>query len=398
VHRLPFQDEQWRRGLEDRFRALLAGELRSYEVEHRRAHMSVLPPDTVPMKAVRTTTDLRAQLNRIVDEASECLMCLGSRSREVPYLDRIVAKLTHQPHVAHYRMMWGQPHHEVFITHLRRLLALQALRECQDSSGRIRLGMVAETSREPERFIVANEREALFVIPPEQVGKLQLCRRLQRRRNRRPLQGVCERPLQLLPSAHARRRRAHAATPRRRMTSGHGRAASSGAGDTTPTESILELARALVRIPSRAGQDPSEPAITTARAWLHDHDVPTSVLGSDGAPVAVLAMIEGARQEPAYCLNACLDTAPFGDESAWKHPPASGHVEGGWLHGRGAADSKMAVAIFAHLAAELNARADKRQGRLAVLFDCDEHTGGFAGAKTFLAHHPNLAGAMIGTP
>ena len=33
-----------------------------------------------------------------------------------------------------------------------------------------------------------------------------------------------------------------------------------------------------------------------------------------------------------------------------------------------------------------------------MLFDCDEHTGGFAGAKTFLAHHPELAGAMIGYP
>ena len=109
-------------------------------------------------------------------------------------------------------------------------------------------------------------------------------------------------------------------------------------------------------------------------------------------------MIEGARQEPTYCLNACLDTAPFGDESAWEHPPTSGHVEAGQLHGRGAADSKMAVAIFAHLAAELVTVADKLQGRLAVLFDCDEHTGGFAGAKTFLADYPNVAGAMIGYP
>ena len=126
--------------------------------------------------------------------------------------------------------------------------------------------------------------------------------------------------------------------------------------------------------------------------------MPTSVLHADGAPVAVLAMIEGARQEPTYCLNACLDTAPFGDESAWEHPPTSGHVEAGQLHGRGAADSKMAVAIFAHLAAELVTVADKLQGRLAVLFDCDEHTGGFAGAKTFLADYPNVAGAMIGYP
>jgi succinyl-diaminopimelate desuccinylase len=182
------------------------------------------------------------------------------------------------------------------------------------------------------------------------------------------------------------------------MTSGRSRAASSDASDTTPDESILELARALVQVPSRAGQDPPKPVIAAARAWLDDHDVPTSVLESDGAPVALLAMIEGARDEPTYCLNACLDTAPFGDESSWRHPPMSGHVEGGWLHGRGAADSKMAVAIFAHLAAELMPHAAKLQGRLAVLFDCYEHTGGFAGAKAFLADYPNLAGAMIGYP
>ena len=182
------------------------------------------------------------------------------------------------------------------------------------------------------------------------------------------------------------------------MTSGRSGAASSDASDTTPAESILELARALVQIPSRAGQDSPEPVIAATRAWLDDHDVPSSVLRSDGAPVGVLAIIEGARPEPTYCLNACLDTAPFGDESAWEHPPTSGHVESGWLHGRGAADSKMAVAIFAHLAAELVSVADRLQGRLAVLFDCDEHTGGFAGAKTFLATYPNLAGALIGYP
>jgi succinyl-diaminopimelate desuccinylase len=176
-------------------------------------------------------------------------------------------------------------------------------------------------------------------------------------------------------------------------------AAGSEASQTAPdADSILDLASTLVQIPSRAGQDPPEPIIAAIGGWLEGHEVPTSVLHSDREPVAVLATIEGAGTGPTYCLDACLDTAPFGDERAWRHPPTSGHVEDGQLHGRGAADSKMAVAIFAHLAAELVTVSDRLQGRLLVLFDCDEHSGCFAGAKTFLAHHADVAGAMIGYP
>jgi succinyl-diaminopimelate desuccinylase len=183
------------------------------------------------------------------------------------------------------------------------------------------------------------------------------------------------------------------------MTPHRSAAASSDTSQAVPhAASILDLARRLVQIPSRAGEDPPGPIIATIRGWLDDHEVPTTVLHSDGAPVAVLATIEGARTGPTYCLDACLDTAPFGDERAWRYPPTSGHVEDGQLHGRGAADSKMAVAIFTHLAAELVTVADTLQGRLVVLFDCDEHTGGFAGAKTFLAQYHDAAGVMIGYP
>jgi succinyl-diaminopimelate desuccinylase len=173
----------------------------------------------------------------------------------------------------------------------------------------------------------------------------------------------------------------------------------SDAGRTgAPADSILDLAGTLVQIPSRAGEDPPEPIIAAVGGWLEGHDVPTSVLHSDGAPVAVLGTIEGGASGPTYCLDACLDTAPFGDERAWQHPPTSGRVEDGQLYGRGSADSKIGVAVFAHLAAELVTVADTLHGRLVVLFDCDEHSGGFAGAKTFLARHPDVAGVMIGYP
>lgn len=170
VRRLPFQDEQWRRGLEDRFRAILAGELHSYELEHRLASQSSLPPGTVPVRVVRTSAELRRQLERLVDEARECLLCLGSRSREAGYLDHIAAKLTHEASVAHYRVLWGEPHHDVMIPHLFRLLSLQSLRESQDNAAKIRIGLFRDWKLEPERFIVANEHEALMVLAPQQVG------------------------------------------------------------------------------------------------------------------------------------------------------------------------------------------------------------------------------------
>jgi hypothetical protein len=170
VRRLPFHDEQWRRGLEDRFRAILAGELHSYELEHRLTTHSTVPPGTVPVKLVRTSAEVRAQLHRIVEETRECLLCVGSRSREANYLDRIIAKLTHETRIAHCRVLWGEPHHEVMIPHLLRLLSLQSLRQSQDGAGGIRIGLFRDWRLEPERFIVANEHDALMVLAPRQVG------------------------------------------------------------------------------------------------------------------------------------------------------------------------------------------------------------------------------------
>lgn len=97
-------------------------------------------------------------------------------------------------------------------------------------------------------------------------------------------------------------------------------------------------------------------------------------------------------------LDACLDTAPFGDEGRWTHPPASAIVEDGWLHGRGSADSKAGVAIFCHVAARLAARRDRLHGTLTLLFDLDEHTGGFGGAKAYFAGRAAPAGVLIGYP
>jgi succinyl-diaminopimelate desuccinylase len=105
--------------------------------------------------------------------------------------------------------------------------------------------------------------------------------------------------------------------------------------------------------------------------------------GPGSATVALTCEVPGGRPGPRFVLDACLDTAPFGDEAAWTYPPASGEITRGWLHGRGSADSKAGAAIFAHVAARLRDAAGGLDGSVVLLFDVDEHTGGFGGAKAY---------------
>jgi len=167
-------------------------------------------------------------------------------------------------------------------------------------------------------------------------------------------------------------------------------------------ESVTELLKRLVQVPSRGGLDPYEPIIELVASWFGDHGLsPRRLLDGDGQPVGLACDVVGSRPGPRYVLDACIDTAPFGDETAWRFPPTSAVIEDGWLYGRGAADSKAAVAVFAHVAARLREQASELRGALTVLYDADEHTGRFGGAKQYFAgpdSPADVAGVMIGYP
>jgi succinyl-diaminopimelate desuccinylase len=168
----------------------------------------------------------------------------------------------------------------------------------------------------------------------------------------------------------------------------------------TDYPSVMRLLTALVQTPSRGGIDDYTAVIGIVETWLRDSGLEPQVLTGPTGPVAVLCDVHGTRPGPHYVLDACLDTADLGDESAWAHPPFSATVEDGWLCGRGTSDSKAAVAIFCHLAARLAAAPDAFQGTLTILFDLDEHTGGFAGIRSYLETpaSADVAGVMIGYP
>ncbi|WP_372405414.1 M20 family metallopeptidase [Streptomyces luteireticuli] len=165
--------------------------------------------------------------------------------------------------------------------------------------------------------------------------------------------------------------------------------------------SVIGLAQELIRLPSRGGIDGYGPVLGVLEGWLAGRALPHRRLYDDtGALVGLLVEIAGGKPGPWWALDACMDTAPFGDESAWSFPPTAGDVVDGWLRGRGAADSKLAASVFCHIAADLHSHAAGLPGGLAVLLDVDEHTGGFGGARAYLNDPtaPRPAGVMIGYP
>lgn len=171
--------------------------------------------------------------------------------------------------------------------------------------------------------------------------------------------------------------------------------------DRVRTASVVELASELIRRPSRAGIDDYGPVLTVLEDWLAARELPHRRLhDAAGAPVGLLVEIPGGQPGPWWTLDACVDTAPYGDEAAWSFPPACGDVVDGWLRGRGAADSKLSASMFCHIAADLAPRAAGLTGGLAVLLDVDEHTGHFGGARAYLddPHAARPAGVMIGYP
>lgn len=158
--------------------------------------------------------------------------------------------------------------------------------------------------------------------------------------------------------------------------------------------SVVELTMRLVKIPSRAEIDDPGPMFAELDAWLEAHGLTTEMVRSaSGEPVALASRVSAPVEGPIYVLNAPVDTAPFGDESAWSRPPLSGEVADGWLHGRGAADCKSGAAIFCHVLAGLRPAT----GTVVALFDADEHSGGFSGVRTFFDTE-RAAGVYIGYP
>lgn len=113
---------------------------------------------------------------------------------------------------------------------------------------------------------------------------------------------------------------------------------------------------------------------------------PQIITDDDGEPLALWTVVEGSEPGPVLMLNACMDTAKVEAETRdrWECDPFSGKIDAkGWMHGRGAGDSKAGVVVNAHIASLALKRREQLKGSLIVVSDLHEHDGSMQGIKAF---------------
>lgn len=105
-------------------------------------------------------------------------------------------------------------------------------------------------------------------------------------------------------------------------------------------ERMTEFCREIIRIPSISGQE-EQCAIRVAGEMK---DLGYDEVTLDGAG-NVIGLVRGAGKGRSIMLNTHLDQVHPGDQSSWAHPPFEAILENGIIYGRGASDTKGAMAV-----------------------------------------------------
>lgn len=105
-----------------------------------------------------------------------------------------------------------------------------------------------------------------------------------------------------------------------------------------------------------------------------------------------IGIVRGLGEKPALMLSSHLDVVDVGDAASWEHPPFSGAIEDGHLHGRGAMDIKGPLALQTYAAAQfLEQRA---AGDIYVAHTIMEERGGW-GMESLMKEGVLVPGAVI---
>jgi hypothetical protein len=102
---------------------------------------------------------------QIVKEAEEGIYTTGSRSRDTVYLNAIESQLAENEKLIYYRVLYGNPHHQILKTHLEKILDIRDPKKRPLGIKTIFIGLYNEYTVEPEKFVCANEKIALVVLP-----------------------------------------------------------------------------------------------------------------------------------------------------------------------------------------------------------------------------------------
>ncbi|NKQ35056.1 MAG: YgeY family selenium metabolism-linked hydrolase [Chloroflexi bacterium] len=122
---------------------------------------------------------------------------------------------------------------------------------------------------------------------------------------------------------------------------------------------MIEFVQALVQTPSLSGAE--QPVVEIIVQEMRALGFDRVWVDANGSAIGI---IEGTQPGPTLLLDAHCDTVGIAPGSTWQRDPFAAEVDDGYIHGRGTADMKGALAAMIYAAAGL----DRAQlaGRVAV--------------------------------
>jgi acetylornithine deacetylase/succinyl-diaminopimelate desuccinylase family protein len=149
-------------------------------------------------------------------------------------------------------------------------------------------------------------------------------------------------------------------------------------------DQVVAFARRLIAAPSENPGGTEHEAAAVAAEMLQPLGASMRTVESpDGRP-NLIATFGGTG--PKLVWNGHLDVVPVGEPSGWPYPPFDGVVEGGVLHGRGAADMKGAVGAALGAVAAIRRAGVAHGGTLELHLVADEEHLGTHGTRVLREH------------
>lgn len=142
-------------------------------------------------------------------------------------------------------------------------------------------------------------------------------------------------------------------------------------------DQILDIARALIAIPSTSGEELG--VMGFVEDWCTARGLTFTVTANDPKRPNVIVSVGDPADGPTIAMNGHLDTVPVSDPESWKtgpYDPATS-ADGVRLFGRGSSDMKSAVGVMLYLVDHFKDAPLK--GSLQAHVVSDEETSGVFG-------------------
>lgn len=142
---------------------------------------------------------------------------------------------------------------------------------------------------------------------------------------------------------------------------------------------IVELLRALVRIPSITGDEVAIANFITD--YLQTLGMSVERLEAEPGRPNLICTLDSGKAGPTLLLNDHLDMIPPGPLEYWDYPPFAAEIHDGKVFGRATIDTKSGLTTILATVRLLRELAIPLRGRLLLIFSCDEEVGGRLGMQ-----------------